>query len=179
VPSVEQHSGDASMDIYEIISRMMAMANVEFQVTKGNNLLACAQVSPLSERATGNLKAKLMEGDYASYKQFMQKYTDALLEKCKLGNELWRELCGGDSILTMSDSDIRKTTLVVDGRTIHYPQKYNGSGSNVSIILPYKLERYPEHTLLFTSYENGNFSTSDSTKSTPKYLIDIWNTICR
>jgi hypothetical protein len=67
----------------------------------------------------------------------------------------------------------------VDGKTVKYPQKYSGSGRNVSITLPYKLEKYPKYTLLLTTYESGNFHIPHVEKFAPKYLIDIWNTICK
>ncbi|GHT67358.1 hypothetical protein AGMMS50239_30390 [Bacteroidia bacterium] len=177
-PHVE-NNGRRWMTLDDMLDNLFSTAWAEFQVVEKNNLLGCALVSPLSEKMKGDLKAKLMVEDYTSYKKSMQNYSDTLLEQCKLGNELWKEICGGSVVLTMSDSDIRKTTLVVDGKTYNYPQRYDGNGSNVSIILPYKLGKYPGHTLLLNSYENGNFHMPNVEKFAPKYLINVWNTMCR
>ncbi|MDR3218194.1 MAG: hypothetical protein LBU22_04310 [Dysgonamonadaceae bacterium] len=87
---------------------MTTIAWAEFQVLKGDDLLACALVSPVSERSKGDLKAKLMIEEHLSYERAIRNNAGALLEKCKLGNELWKEVCGGSLVLYVSENDIKK-----------------------------------------------------------------------
>ncbi len=162
-------------DMMNILGKLMAIAWTEFQIKSNEDLIACALVSPICDRANGSLKAKLMIESSTEYERFINTQDKSILKKSELGHDLWKAICTNGIVLEVAKSDIKKLKLIVDGKDMVFPYQYKGKAKNVSIILPYKLEKYPKHVLMFSSYEKGNFKHE---KLAPQFLIEIWNTAC-